>query len=285
MSRRNTLQVAVITLALVVFGALVPVASAADSTWANGTGNWSNTANWYNGVPNAVGDIARLTYNLSGTATITLDSGNVTLGSLYFNTSDQVTLAGGANSLILQAASGSALVETDGPGFTDTISAAITLANTGGTTFATNSANLILSGTITGSSNTLTKIGAGTLTISGSAAAGQYYNTVINVGTVSLGAVNVLSTAGSVTVNASGTLNLQASSNVGVLNLNSGQVTGSGTLNLNAAVTSTGSSTIAAPTTVNTPVTATVNSGTALARPLTKPTAPIAMASASRPCA
>jgi autotransporter-associated beta strand protein len=243
----------VITLALVVFGALVPVASAADSTWVDGTGNWSNTANWLGTVPNAIGDIARL--NVTGTATITLDTGFVTLGSLFFNTTDQVTLAG-TNNLILQAVSGSALVETDGPGVTDVISAPLTLGSN--TTFLINSAGLTLNGTVTGNNSTLTKMGAGTLTINGSAASA--YNTVINVGTVTLGNINVLST-GAVTVNSGGTLNVQANNNVGVLNLTSGQVTGAGTLTLNAAVTSLGSSTIASGVALNTTQTVTVSSG------------------------
>ena len=63
--------------------AISPHAMAATGTWnVNAAGSWTNAANWSGGtIPDAVGDVANLTFNISTTRSVTLD-GVRTVGSL-----------------------------------------------------------------------------------------------------------------------------------------------------------------------------------------------------------
>jgi len=74
--------IAAVVLAVVLFAG---PSWATDSTWVSTTsGLWSDPANWSNGVPNGVDDIARLTGSKSTSRTLYIDSSSVTLGSLYY---------------------------------------------------------------------------------------------------------------------------------------------------------------------------------------------------------
>ncbi|MBM4018991.1 MAG: hypothetical protein FJ288_11800, partial [Planctomycetes bacterium] len=163
--------------------ALVRPATATDSSWnANADGNWSDPTKWTAGVPDAMDDIARLTYNITAARTVTIDSVARTVGALYINDATHgYTLAGvGLN---LDVGSGSALIQSDGgTAVTHKISAPVTLNDS--TAVAVNSATLQISGVISsGVAETgITKMGAGTLVLS----AGNIYTgpTVIAEGCV-----------------------------------------------------------------------------------------------------
>jgi autotransporter-associated beta strand protein len=195
--------------------ALLPAAAAAaiDSSWnANASGNWSDAAKWTAGVPNAINDIARLTYNITAARTVTIDGSTRTVGSLYLNDDNfGYTLAGVG--LKIDVSSGSALIQSDGgTGVTHTISAPVTLNDSA--TVAVNSATLQISGIISsGVAGTgIAKTGAGTLTLT---AANTFSGpTTISGGILSLSGASgaITSAAGGITVNTGGTLKLDNTS-------------------------------------------------------------------------
>ncbi len=77
------------------------------STWnTNGSGVWSNPANWSGGVPNSAGAVANFGTVITAPATITLDGGR-TVGTVNFSGSHTYTIAG-ASVLTFDVASGSA---------------------------------------------------------------------------------------------------------------------------------------------------------------------------------
>ena len=213
--------------------ALAPPALATDSSWKVDTaGNWSSATNWTAGVPDAIGAIARLTFNITAPRTVT--TSGQTVGSLYLNDDNYgYTLAGlGLTLYASYYGSGPALIQSDGgTGVTHTISAPLALNNN--TTVAVNSGTLQISGIISGGDD-ITKTGAGTLTLTA-------VNTYSGQTTVSGGTLNVTGTifsTGNSTVTVSGgSLNVQAGGKVsdyfGTLGNNSGStgtatVTGAG---------------------------------------------------------
>jgi autotransporter-associated beta strand protein len=171
---------------LVAWAAFVAPALAIDSTWnADADGNWSDAAKWTAGVPNAIGDIARLTYNITAARTVTIDASSRTIGSLYLSDDNYGwTLAGiGLN---LDVSSGSALIQSDGgTGFTHLISAPVSLYD--GTTVAVNSGMLQVSGAISSAvaGKGIAKSGAGTLILGAT-------NTYTGITTISGGALQAL---------------------------------------------------------------------------------------------
>ncbi|MCX5671797.1 MAG: autotransporter-associated beta strand repeat-containing protein [Planctomycetota bacterium] len=174
-----------VLLALAAIPAARP-ALATDSSWKiDASGNWSDAAKWTAGIPNAIGDIARLTYDITAARTVTIDASIRTIGSLYLSDDNYGwTLAGiGLN---LDVSSGSALIQSDGgTGFTHMISTPVSLYD--GTTVAVNSGTLQVSGAISSAvaGKGITKSGAGTL-ILGAA------NTYTGTTTISGGALQAL---------------------------------------------------------------------------------------------
>ena len=170
MHRRLPQKSAAALAALMAVLTLLPAlqALAIDSSWnVDAAGNWSTATNWTAGVPNAVDDIARLTYNITAARTVTIDGSSRTVGSLYLNDDNcGYTLAG--LDLKLDVSTGSALIQSDGgTGVTHTISAPVALYDS--TTVAVNSATLQVSGALSSSvaGTGITKTGAGTLVLSG----------------------------------------------------------------------------------------------------------------------
>ena len=114
-----------------------------DSSWQGGTGDWSNSANWDNGVPN--GDFNALISNgKPGVSVANLDI-NATIDNLSVDAGNTLNILAG-NTLTFQSGAGS------------TISGEVTVASTGGIAVAAGDAlNLQLNGgTITGLSSTST---------------------------------------------------------------------------------------------------------------------------------
>ena len=193
--------------------ALAAPALATDSSWkTDANGNWSDAAKWTAGIPNAIGDIARLTYNITAPRTVTLDGSTRTVGSLYLN-DDNYGYALAGVGLKLDVGSGSALIQSDGgTGVTHTISAPVALYDS--TTVAVNSATLQVSGVISSSvaGTGVTKTGAGTLTFT---AANSFSGpTTVSDGTLSLSGASgaITSSTGSIAVNAGGVLKLDNTS-------------------------------------------------------------------------
>jgi len=212
-------------LSAIVFLPAAP-AAAVDSSWnVNAAGNWSTAANWTAGVPDAIDDIARLTYNITAPRGVIIDTSSRTVGSLYLydDNYSYILLGVGLN---LNISSGSALIQSDGgTGVIHTISAPVALNDSA--TVAVNSATLQVSGVISsGVAGTgITKTGAGTLMLS---AANTYKGaTTISAGTLRLAAANAIPSGSSVTVQSGTTLDIVSySTSAGAVTLVDGTITG-----------------------------------------------------------
>ena len=156
------------------------------ATWIGGTGNWTNTADWDTGFA----PINGVAVDYAGTnGTSTNDSTVVNIGGLTFtnNASGSFTLAGGALSI------GTGGITNDSA-FTNTIGMDLVLG--ANQTFAANTANLVVSGNISGNSS-LTKAGNQTLTFSGN---NTYTSTTtISAGTLQIASANALGSGGNIT--------------------------------------------------------------------------------------
>jgi len=208
-------------LALLLALAAIPAARpalAVDSAWKiDASGNWSDAAKWTAGVPNAIGDIARLTYDITAARTVTIDASSRKVGSLYLSDDDSAWTLTGVG-LNLDGSSGSALIQSDGgTGFTHIISAPISLYD--GTTVAVDSGTLQVSGAISVAvaGKGITKTGAGTLVLSAA-------NTYTGATTISGGALMVSGTGA--TISSTSTLYVSG----GTLTVADGGVVTAGTL-------------------------------------------------------
>jgi autotransporter-associated beta strand protein len=247
--------------------------------WASaGSGNWSNSANWTVGVPNAITAVAAINAPTNVPLTVTLDI-PVTIGTLTLGNSNSssvgYTLSGsGANTLTLNNfGSGATITVSNG---SHTINAAVVLADNllvngsgmlafGSSSSITGGYSLTMSGTggslVLGGSNAYsggTTINAGTLQAGSNSALGAStavltvngglldvhgYN--LNVGGLNgAGTVDNLSGSGSLTVgngNASSNFSGTIQNTAGQLSLNK---TGSGTFGLSGNVTLAGTATV-----------------------------------------
>ena len=216
-----------------------PTLLAADVTWsatgsstAGGDGNWTGGSTWWNGssaVSWTDGDNAFFT--AAGNTTV---NSSVAVNQIAFtNSADNISILGGAGDITL--ASGITARNTaNTAALTFTISESIALGasqtwgvTNGGTT---GTANLVVSGNISGTGYGITKDGNGMLTISGT---NNTYTgtTTINAGTLNLAntAANNKAIVGDIAISG-GTLNL---SNVANQIADTSSVTmTSGTLNL-----------------------------------------------------
>ena len=226
-------------------------------TWAvNGSGTWSNQANWSgSNVPglNPQDTAVFGTVLTSGTATVVLD-GSRSLGNLGFSTT-------GANSYVISASNGSTLT------LSNTGAAAATLSDSGGNhviaapvmlgsnlnVTAAAGATLTVSGAI-GEINpgtTLSLSGGGTLVISGSTTYSGA--TTVNAGTLQIGGSGIANgfalASPSITMsnNAAVAFNPTAPVSFGGAISGSGQLIKLGTGNLDLS----GTSTYSGPTTIS----------------------------------
>ena len=252
---RRLSRIGLLVATLTIMGSAISIdASTINTSWKGGTGNWSVSTDWTNGVPNNRGGNV---YNA------TIDSGGTDLVSLDINaTIASIALGGTSGSSTLQNLSGKAeSLEVTG---------ATTINNTGGLTFG-NTSTLKFDGgltaggqvnltgataTITGSltlksGSAATVSGGSTLTVNGNltnsstsfeTANGTGNKVTVSGGFSNTGSLFLFGTADTLTVsktltnNAGATLALETSSdvaNIGML-INSGSVTvGTGTtLNL-----------------------------------------------------
>ncbi len=152
--------------------------AAAQSTWnADASDNWSNAARWTGGVPNAIGAVANLQFNITtGTRTVTIDGTSVTrtVGTLRFEdlttaSNDWILAAPAGNFLALDVASGNAQIIVNNR--TATISAAIKSGATADPILVSGAGLLVLSGANT-FTNTLTLASGATLQLGAAGALG-----------------------------------------------------------------------------------------------------------------
>ena len=239
---RMAAVVAVLGAAFVLFPA---ASAAADSTWIfQGGGDWNESAKWSPSIPDAPNDIARITVDIGGPATVTI-LGCVTVGQLFLDDdTDNWTIAGGW--LWLDDLPGTALVHSSGanhridssvditntpvefcvPTGSLTISGGIYFGWFGPTVKKTGDARLILSGT--NCYDGLTNIMCGVLNIRNNCAlGGSGEGTIVTSGAA-------LEMEGGISV-ANETLGLDGSGidNTGALRNVSGNNTWSGAVTLN----------------------------------------------------
>jgi fibronectin-binding autotransporter adhesin len=202
----------------------VSTTNAADGTWIlDSNGVWSLNTNWFsNIIADGSGFTANFTNNITADRTVSLD-GDRTLTNLVFGDSDTSSAGSwilnnngtSTNNLILAGTTPTITVNALGTGKTATISAIIQ-----------------------GSAG-LTKAGTGTLILSG---ANTYTGTtIVNAGTLQLGAAGVLADISNLTINSGATLNMGGfAETIGTLTLNRGTITGFGSTEAVPIITGSG---------------------------------------------
>ena len=237
---------AALLLALLAIASLQH-ARAADVTWssagsstAGGDGNWTGGSTWWNGssaVTWSAGDNAIFTAAGNTTVNSAVSVGNIT----FTSSSADISILGGAGDITLNSGGITATNSANTAARTFTISESIALGanqtwtvTNGG---ATGTANLAVSGIISGTNLGITKAGNGTLTLSGN-------NTYTGTTTVSAGTLK-LSNAGKV---GAGALSVAsgATFDMGNLNQTVAGLSGAGniTLGQSASTVSDGSALI-----------------------------------------
>jgi autotransporter-associated beta strand protein len=201
------------------------------ATWIGGTGNWTNTDNWETGFA-AINGVAVDYAGTNGTSTNNADV--TSIGGLTFtnNASGSFTLAGGA----LAIGTGGI---TNNSSSTQTVDINLTLG--ANQTIAANTANLFVSGNISGDAS-LTKEGNQKLVLSGT-------NTYTGTTTVNNGTLEV-ATGGSINNTSDIFVGLLIGDN-GTLNLNGGSVSNA-VGNLGTQVGSIGTASVSAGNWTNT---------------------------------
>ena len=215
------------------------------SYWTTtGNGNWTNFGNWNlaGGTPGLDGALSlndTATFSSGGSGSVTLDGAAPSIQTLTFsNASSGYTLAQGTGgSLTLKTGNTAASINNNAG--SHTISANVILADDT-TLNAASGTTLNISGGVSGSGKGLTKAGAGAATLSGN---NSYTGaTTVNGGTLVAGSSTALgSGAGALTVNNGSKLALGSyNATVGEVTLNSGSITGSGTLTGSSYTVSSG---------------------------------------------
>jgi autotransporter-associated beta strand protein len=178
---------------------------AVNSTWTNMQGDdlWTSGGNWSGGVPTSAGDTATFGTSIPGPTTISLN-GNQTVGTMNFSDGASYTIAQGAGNgtLTLSNGTGSAIINDEFGNHT--ISAPVSIA-AGGVTIAVGQANntFAISGNISGAggitlNGTNSALAVGTVALSGT---NTYQGaTVVDTGTLLLGATGALPSTTSLTI-------------------------------------------------------------------------------------
>ncbi|MEX0642578.1 MAG: hypothetical protein WD468_07745 [Pirellulales bacterium] len=162
--------------AIVVAGATFcsgQLAEAGSATWNAQAGNWNVNTNWLPNTthPQAADEIASLTNNITGNRIVTLNAAK-TIGTLNIgdsNFSHSFTLSG-TNTLTFDVSAGTAAInKAVGSGVIDTISVPILLSDNLIVTSDSTSSNgrIVLSSSISGVGQSLTKEGVGRLELTG----------------------------------------------------------------------------------------------------------------------
>jgi len=177
----------------VLCGVLAAGSSAqTNSMWTDATGNWSNAANWNNGVPN--GNFNALISNGNpGVATVNLDI-NATIANLELDTQNTLNIQAG-KTLTFQSSSGSTALG----GGTINVASGGTILVAGGGSLATFSDT---------SSTNINMLGANSLITGATGSESMLLGFVTGSGTISNAKINI----GTLTVNG-GTMTVTPNSN------------------------------------------------------------------------
>jgi T5SS/PEP-CTERM-associated repeat protein/autotransporter-associated beta strand protein len=209
--------------------------------WNTSSGDWTTLSQWDANTPPTEGDAVEFSGS-GGISTNNFASGNLSeISGLTFTSSANGSYTINGNALTLGA---DGIVNDSNS--TQTVAIGLTL--NASQTFAANTANLIVSGSISGNAS-LTKAGNQTLTLSGS---NSYTGgTTISAGTLALGGT-AGSVSGNIAVNAGATFAVNRTNDFTLGNLISGSGsfahTGTGTTNMTAFNTYTGGTTISSGT-------------------------------------
>src|SRR5262249_12124221 len=217
---------------LLIFARATSVTHAATETWlGNASANWS-TGGWINGNnPPLAGD--SLIFSVQGSAGVSLNNdltSGLQINGIMFNiVASAFTIGGNSITLGGDITNGSSNPETLNFNITTTAVRTITTGSGGG--------NVTLGGAISGSGGGLTLAGPGTLTLSGSSANTYSGATTVNSGTLALNrsATNAVIVGSGLTINSGGTVQEYQNDQIGdstPVTVNAG-----GTLQLNANVT------------------------------------------------
>lgn len=185
-----------VSAVVIVAGLCATLAHAAATySWGfDASGNWSDstaTTGWNasGAHPNAIGDVANLSLNITSGRTVSINVNDAKVGTLSMNdtgSSGDVawtidTTDASANKLAFDVSSGNASLTSAGA--TNSISAPIVLNDA---IDITTTNGLSLGGAISGTSMALNKSGAGTLTLTGADANTYSGLTTVSAGTLSL---------------------------------------------------------------------------------------------------
>lgn len=239
-SRNHSLPLATPVLGIALL--LTSSARAASGTWnVDAAGNWTTTANWLNSTVagNNAGDVANLTFNITGARTVTVDGSNKTIGVLNIGDTDNThayTLGTGA-SLYFNNGSGDAQINQVATSKGDTLNASIGIIGNGNLTISNASANTLTLGSYTQAGSSGTK----TLTLDTSSGAIDYKGPIVNgTGTIAVvkngsGTLKLTGTNGNSTYSGGFTLNS------GTLEFGYSQTAlGTGTFTINGGVITNG---------------------------------------------
>jgi hypothetical protein len=170
-------------LCFVMLSGILPVGAMAqsNSTWTGAVGNWSNAANWNNGVPN--GNFNALISNGNpGTATVNLDI-NATVANLELDSQNALNILAG-KTLTFQVSGGS------------------TVAGSGTINLASGGSIVVGSGNTLTAGSTINMSGANSL-ITGATGAETFFGSVTGSGTISnlqVLTANVIASGGTLTI-------------------------------------------------------------------------------------
>ena len=213
---------------------------------AKGSGTWSNTAAWSNGVvPNAAGAVASLLTKPFDDVTLDVD-GSYTVGQLNFDNYFSYTLSG-AGTLHFAGTNGSR-AEINAFAASPTISAAVAVDTSTDATVTYAADTLTLGGVLRiGGGEKLTKLGPGKLVISGTQLHDVNSALAVNAGTLDLNTDAGPGNARKLTINVANgaTINFNSAQHIRDVN-NNGFVNVTTGGSVADAINGTGSMTIAA---------------------------------------
>ncbi len=186
----------------------------ATTNWAGGTGNWSNPANWVGGSVPASGASVCIADGTPGTSAVTLDV-NPTVGNLYIDSGNSVTIANNTSLTITGTISnsGQILISAGSTTAALIISGGVTLTGGGTVTMSTTGAGIAYIYQYGGS--TLTNVNN---TIQGTGEIGYNGLTVVNG---AVGVIDANSSGNDLYMNPAGLTNqgLLEATNGGILQL------------------------------------------------------------------
>ncbi len=226
------------------------IADGTTSEWNNagGTGLWTTSGNWTNGVPNAVGVSAKFGQLTSGSVDL---NGSKTVSGVTFDNAAGYVLTGNSSTLNLNnGVAAAAITVVSG---SHTISVPVAASNASSVSFTSTGTALTLSGAFSGGKPISVSGTGGTLTLT---ANNSYTSTTLDAATLNVGTFGGADTTGSlgsgdITISHSATLNFNRSNAYGFAGGIAGSGVGAGSVNFLGSGTTTISGPISNITSLN----------------------------------